>query len=238
MARTALDMLRVAASQLGITEMPPGSNRTKYGAWYGMDGAPWCDMFVSWCADQSGNADAVGRFAYTPYHAAWFQRNGRWTFGTNGIRPGDIVFYGGGAWGSAGGIGGIQHVGTVERVISPTIIQALEANTSAAGSQDNGGAVLRKQRNVSLVCGYGRPAYAASAPVAPAGVYLVKGVQRAPSNPGFAAALQRRLGIHADGAWGPQTTATLITFQRAHGLAGDGVIGAATARALGWAFRP
>ncbi len=71
-----------------------------------------------------------------------------------------------------------------------------------------------------------------------AGVYTVKGMQSAPGNPGFNAYLQHRLGIPADGSWGPQTTRTLAAFQTSHGLAGDAVIGAATAAALGWAFRP
>lgn len=67
--------------------------------------------------------------------------------------------------------------------------------------------------------------------------YVVKGVQSAPSNPGFTAYLQRRLGIPADGSWGPQTNGALAQFQRDHGLTPDSVIGPATAAALGWSFR-
>lgn len=89
-------------------------------------------------------------------------------------------------------------------------------------------------RAPAAASGFGSPL----PPSAPNLAYVVCGVQRAPSNPGFTAYLQRRLGIPADGSWGPQTTRTLAAFQRAHGLAGDAVIGAATAAALGWAFRP
>src|SRR3712207_8950822 len=28
--------------------------RSKYGAWYGLDGNSWCAMFVSWCANEAG----------------------------------------------------------------------------------------------------------------------------------------------------------------------------------------
>ena len=38
----AEDVLKIAARELGNTESPSGSNRTKYGAWYGLDGNPWC----------------------------------------------------------------------------------------------------------------------------------------------------------------------------------------------------
>jgi peptidoglycan hydrolase-like protein with peptidoglycan-binding domain len=47
------------------------------------------------------------------------------------------------------------------------------------------------------------------------------------------AAVQRALGIPADGVAGPQTRRAIRRFQRAHGLAVDGVAGPATLAALG-----
>ena len=46
-------------------------------------------------------------------------------------------------------------------------------------------------------------------------------------------ALQKALGIAADGVYGPQTAAAVRAFQRNHGLAVDGVAGPATMSALG-----
>jgi ABC-type phosphate transport system substrate-binding protein len=50
---------------------------------------------------------------------------------------------------------------------------------------------------------------------------------------GSVVALQKALGIPADGVYGPQTAAAVRTFQRNHGLAVDGVAGPATMSALG-----
>lgn len=46
------DFLNMALSQVGYKEK--GTNNTKYGEWYGTNPAPWCAMFISWCANQVG----------------------------------------------------------------------------------------------------------------------------------------------------------------------------------------
>ena len=142
------DLLDVARSQLGIHENPPYSNRVKYSEWYGMIG-PWCDMFVSWCADQSGNKDVIGRFAYTPSHEAWFRSKGR-EVSIKSAQPGDIVFF--------NFIGRTSHVGIVEANRGDGLI-TIEGNTNGAGSRD-GGSVMRHFRSwTSGIVSVHRPAY-------------------------------------------------------------------------------
>jgi peptidoglycan hydrolase-like protein with peptidoglycan-binding domain len=46
-------------------------------------------------------------------------------------------------------------------------------------------------------------------------------------------AVQRKLGVRADGVFGPQTRRALKRFQRRNGLTPDGVVGPATLEALG-----
>ena len=50
---------------------------------------------------------------------------------------------------------------------------------------------------------------------------------------GTVTALQQALGVPVDGDFGPQTARAVRRFQRAHGLAADGVVGPATWQALG-----
>src|SRR5690349_5535589 len=70
--------------------------------------------------------------------------------------------------------------------------------------------------------------------VAPVGSAVAQGVTLRHGSEGEAvAAVQRALGIPADGVYGPVTRRAVRAFQAAHGLAADGIVGPATARALG-----
>ena len=75
-----------------------------------------------------------------------------------------------------------------------------------------------------------KPAPPASAPRTTASS---SGYLRLGSRGTAVAALQRQLGIPADGIFGPQTLAAVKAFQSRHGLAADGVVGPQTHAALG-----
>ncbi len=79
-----------------ISSNGEGDNMTPYGAWYGMNGEPWCAMFVSWCANQAGIlGNVVPMYAYCPYGKNWYADKGRYRFPIMGYTPkeGDVVFY-------------------------------------------------------------------------------------------------------------------------------------------------
>jgi peptidoglycan hydrolase-like protein with peptidoglycan-binding domain len=69
---------------------------------------------------------------------------------------------------------------------------------------------------------------ARSSTVTRAHIELLKRGSRGPS----VAAVQRALGIPADGIFGPQTRAAVRAFQRRHGLLVDGIVGPQTRAAL------
>lgn len=144
---TAQEIINIAESQIGYTEYPPDSNMTKYGEWYGMNGEPWCDMFVSWVFAQADASDIIGgEFAYCPYHERWFKDNGLWC--DDDPQPGDVVFFGSPI---------ASHIGIVKEPIDGGVI-SIEGNTSYS-SDDNGGAVMERTRTGGYIRGYGRPQY-------------------------------------------------------------------------------
>ncbi|GAA4629385.1 hypothetical protein GCM10023196_049940 [Actinoallomurus vinaceus] len=142
-------LLQIAKSQLGYAEKSGGY--TKYGDWYGKHvdkgsyykTAPWCDMFLAWAADKAGVEDWAGEFASTPQHALWFQKHHAWG---HKPEPGAIVFF---SFSGNKSIGGIEHVGIVEKVDGHTL-HTIEAN--------HNNALLRATRDISQVVGFGYPA--------------------------------------------------------------------------------
>lgn len=67
------DFLNVARGQIGYVEGK--NNKTKYGAWYGLDNNPWCAMFISWCANQCGILNTkIPKFASCTTGFNWFKR--------------------------------------------------------------------------------------------------------------------------------------------------------------------
>ena len=144
---TATEILNIAESQIGYTENPPNSNMTKYGDWYGMNGEPWCDMFVSWVFAQADASSLIGgEFAYCPYHEQWFRNNGLWS--DDNPQAGDIVFFGHPI---------ASHIGIVKEPFDGGII-SIEGNTSLS-NDDNGGAVMERTRYYDYIRGFGKVRY-------------------------------------------------------------------------------
>ena len=142
--RTVSEILTIARQELGSTESPAGSNRTRYGKWMGLDGQPWCMSFVQWCFAQAGRPLPF-RTGSCNALLEWYKANHPECIVTT-PRPCDVIIY------------NFGHTGIVESVPSGKIT-AIEGNTSAgdSGSQDNGGGVFRRTRSKSLVKAYIRP---------------------------------------------------------------------------------
>ncbi len=149
--KTVKELLAIARKELGNTESPAGSNRTKYGKWFGLDGNPWCLMFIMWVFAQLG-VQLPKRTASCGDLMRAAQAAGCWV--TTGFQPGDVVIYD-----FSGQRKTTQHCGIVEAVLPDYGVQAIEGNTSTSGSQDNGGIVCRKNRAKKYIIGAVRPVF-------------------------------------------------------------------------------
>lgn len=225
-----MSILSVAQSQIGVKESPSGSNRVKYSQWYGMIG-PWCDMFVSWCANVAGVGNVVGKYAYCPTHVNYFKAKGWWHGPEYQPQPGDIIFF--------GRRGVACHVGIVERRNGSYSVTTIEGNTSVKSS-DNGGAVMRRVRTYGNpygswgILGFAHPPYSngngrVSAPAARSWLQKgdigveVKNLQNKLIALGYSCGKSG-----ADGDFGTDTLNAVKRFQQEHGLVVDGEAGVNT----------
>ena len=149
-------VIAVARGELGHTESPRDSNMTKYGSDYGMNGQPWCVMFLWWCFRQAGEYKAFfggGKTASCRLLRDWYLAMGQ-VVPVEEAQPGDIVLL------NFNGKGTPDHCGLVERK-GVMCLYTIEGNTTPGmeGSQDNGGSVARKMRYIYQIVAVCRPKY-------------------------------------------------------------------------------
>jgi hypothetical protein len=145
-----------AMKHIGVVER--SGNRTKFGQWFGVDGVPWCNIFVSYCFRIGAGYTICSGFrgagvypkgcTYVPTTEAWLRTTGMWV-GRTTPRPGDIAIFN---WDSAGVP---EHIGIVRASLGGGRFECVEGNTSPANNS-NGGCVMRRERHVRQVDGFGR----------------------------------------------------------------------------------
>lgn len=165
---TAKQIIDIAKKEIGTKENPANSNCVKYNRWYyGREvhdhdisptiTYPWCCVFISWifrteqglCKKTASCSDLL----------KWFRDRGQIV---KNPQAGDIVFFKYNTNNRPA-----NHVGLVVSV-SGNVINTIEGNTSAKGSQDNGGMVMQKNRYSNIVA-YARPKYATGSSTIPTG---------------------------------------------------------------------
>jgi CHAP domain len=110
-------IVRVAQSQLGVRERPPGSNCTSYGPC-----EPWCALFVTWVWRRAGIP--VPSLAFSGAIYAWAQRHGHVYSAGVVPRPGWAALFGSGPANPATSV----HVGIVESVLPNDEITLINGN--------------------------------------------------------------------------------------------------------------
>lgn len=133
------NVVKVALQEVGYIESE--GNKTKYGRWFGLNGLPWCGIFVSWCYAMGGiklpNIGFKRGFAGCQTAVEYF--SDKKMIVQNPV-AGDIVFY---DW---QGDGRCDHTGIYLKRDDDKTFYAIEGNTSTA-NQSNGGCVMVRNRH-------------------------------------------------------------------------------------------
>lgn len=153
-------VIDIARGDLGYTESPPGSNMTKYGEAYGMNGVPWCVEALWFWFNSAGERMAFfggGKTASCGMLLRWYREQGL-TVPIQQARKGDIAIY------NFSGTQEPQHCGLITdvKMAISTIasLSSIEGNTTiTGGSEDNGGVVAEKTRYTRNIVGVCRPQY-------------------------------------------------------------------------------
>lgn len=142
----------VANQEVGYVETH--NDITKYGEWYGFNGAAWCAIFVSWCAYMADiDTSVIFKTAGPPEMLDKLNQQSRFYYspangGTQSPQVGDIFFLG-------SNINAPSHVG---------IIVSVDVNNIYVvdGNWSNQVCYRSISRNATDLLGYGRPNYATS----------------------------------------------------------------------------
>lgn len=125
-------IVRVAEAEVGTYET--GENYTKYGEWYGLDGQPWCVMFIIWCAYFSNVSETVipreceaNRFIDL-FTESQIKLGGAYG-GVERPQPGDIYFRG-------TGINDLEHVGIITEVYTDHFVIVDGNNGNKVGTDE------------------------------------------------------------------------------------------------------
>jgi hypothetical protein len=148
---TAQRLIEIAEAEIGYIET--FDNLTKYGEAMKANGLPWCGSFVNWCAKKA--KVKIPNTVSTVSGSNAFKKLERWE---KGVKPlsGWIAYFDF----PDDNVNRISHVGIVVKDLGKGWCETIEGNTSGAGSQRNGGEVMRKKRQYSKggsIVGFGRP---------------------------------------------------------------------------------
>lgn len=136
-----------AKKEITYKEFPAGTNKTKFGEWFGLNGVAWCGIFVSYCYAKAGAQ--LEKIGYSKGYAGCstavmhFKETGQCVSKEN-VKPGDIVFY---DWNKDGKF---DHTGIFLKDNGNGTFEAIEGNT-AIGNDSNGGEVMQRTRTYAIV---------------------------------------------------------------------------------------
>lgn len=234
------DVLKLASSYIGLKDNPKGKNifNTKY---YGREtigsNYAWCCVFVWFLFQKLGLSHLFyngNKTASCTTLLTYYKNNGMVT--TNPM-PGDLVFYN-----FDKNKSNSEHIGIFEKWNDSNTFTAIEGNTSL-NNNANGGQVMRRSRNKSLVLAFVHIPYANEKPVKTTNPYkeptsvvkyskLTQYISKESVKWVQWELVQAGHKIVIDGRFGSATLSAIKGYQKSKGLVQDGMVGPATRRCM------
>lgn len=155
-----MDIIDIAAAEIGTKEIPDNSNKVKYNEWYygeSVSGAqyPWCAVFVSWvyfmANKQLPKIDSIKGFASCQNAYNHFFKSGEIVHKEN-VLTGDIILF---DWEMNGHC---DHTGIFVKDLQDGTFESIEGNTGLHNAS-NGGEVMRMIRKYSCVKAFVHPKF-------------------------------------------------------------------------------
>lgn len=198
----------------------------------------WCATFITALAIKCNATDIIPKECSCSKMIELLKARGIWVESDSYTpKAGDLILYDWQDSGRGENLGSPEHIGIVEKV-SNGAITVIEGN--------KGEAVARRNLAVNgrYIRGYGVPKYAESTKKAEVKIMIELNELRKGATGAQVKTLQRLLTAlgykmkngwktyGVDGSFGAATYNAVISFQRAKGLAADGIVGAKTWNAL------
>ena len=204
-------IINYAISQIGTKESPAGSNKVKYNTWYygkEVSGSayPWCAVFICYLFSHCKLEKLFcggSKVAYCPSIENYYKSKNRYYPKTQGKR-GDLCLM-------DFGKGRASHIGIVEKKNSDGSYTVIEGNTSTS-SNDNGGCVMRRTRNIGVIRGFARPYYGIAS--SSTTNTKINNNSSTYSKKQFVKEVQLAVGVKTDGVVGKKTLSKLVTVSK------------------------
>ena len=218
----ANDIVNLAKKQIG-------KGYKKYCKAYGVN-TDWCVIFIWWLFYKLKASKLFcngTRQAVVGNVASW-AKNAKLTVALKNAKAGDIVLF---DWAGTGYK--YDHIGLLIGKNKDGSYKTIEGNTLSSSFKKS--KVAYRNRYASEIVMVIRPKYEKT-PVKPTKYNLTRKLKQGCKG-NDVKALQKKLGITADGIFGPKTEKALVKYQKSKGWKPSGVVRTKTAHSFGWLYK-
>lgn len=218
----ASDIVKLAKKQVG-------KGYKKYCKAYGVN-TDWCVIFIWWLfhKEKASKLFCNGTKQAVVGNVARWGKNAKLDVPLKKAKAGDIVIF---DWKNSGYA--YDHIGIFIEKNKDGSYKTIEGNTLSSNFKKS--KVAYRNRYASDICMVIRPKYEVSK--APSKKFNLTRKLKQGCKGSDVKELQKKLGVTADGIFGPATEKALVKYQKSKGWKPSGVVRTKTAHSFGWLYK-